>query len=60
MALGSYRGIGAKVLLSDAVVGHKIFRLSGWTIALFVDKEIKELMERLHVTGVAFKQVELS
>ena len=56
--LGTYQGIGKKVLKMSIVDGYKIFRIKGWLITLVVAREIKEVCEHMNVSGVTFKPLQ--
>ena len=54
---GTYRGVIGLKIDPGRVGGSQIFRPLGWQIALIVSEEIKEALEGLGTTGMAFKEV---
>lgn len=54
---GQYRAVYRMRIDPSKVGDAKVFRTSGWTVALIVSEEIKEALERLGTTGTRFKEV---
>ncbi len=54
---GSYRAVYGMRIDPTVVGDAKVFRAWGWTSALIVSEDIKEALERAHVTGAKFKEV---
>jgi hypothetical protein len=55
--VGQYRVVSGMKIDPSKVGDAKVFRTSGWTVALIVSEEIKEALERIGATGVKFKEV---
>ncbi|WP_228558583.1 DUF1629 domain-containing protein [Myxococcus sp. AB056] len=55
--VGKYRGVSGMRIDPTKVGGAKVSRTWGWTIALIVSENIKNALERAHVTGARFEEV---
>ncbi|MCP3137513.1 hypothetical protein LXT23_09225 [Pyxidicoccus sp. QH1ED-7-1] len=55
--VGKYRGVSGMRIDPMKVGGARVFRTWGWTIALIVSQDIKEALERAHVSGAKFEEV---
>jgi hypothetical protein len=55
--VGQYRDVYGMRLDPSKVGAAKVFRTWGWSVALIVGEEIKEAIERMGATGVAFTEV---
>lgn len=55
--VGHFRMITKLFIDPDKATGHKIFRIREWKAPLIVEEEIKNLLERRRVTGIAFQPV---
>ena len=56
--IGEYFGIGKLVLNGPIVDGHHIFRLTNWELPLIVSEKMKENLEELATTGIAFEELQ--
>jgi hypothetical protein len=54
---GSYAGIARLTLSGDKIMGSPIFRLREWESPLIVAERVKNILESLHSTGIAFKEL---
>jgi hypothetical protein len=55
--IGQYRAVYGLRIAPSEVGGARVFRTSGWTVALIVSEEIKAALERVGATGTKFKEV---
>lgn len=55
--LGKYRSVYGLRIDPTQVGGVKVFRPWGWTGVLIVSEDIKDALERAHVTGAEFEEV---
>ncbi|WXH26976.1 hypothetical protein WA016_00887 [Myxococcus stipitatus] len=55
--LGKYRSVYGMRIDPTKVGGVKVFRTWGWTGVLIVSEDIKDALERAHVTGAEFEEV---
>ncbi|WP_342380618.1 hypothetical protein NVS55_13330 [Myxococcus stipitatus] len=55
--LGKYRSVYGMRIDPTRVGDAKVFRTWGWTGVLIVSQDIKDALERAHVTGAEFEEV---
>lgn len=55
--VGTYSSVSGMRINPAKVEGSKVFRTSGWTVALIVSEEIKEALGRAGITGTKFTEV---
>lgn len=55
--IGQYRGVGRLVVDPARARGHSIFRLAGFLVALIINEDLKQVIERIERHGVVFTAV---
>ncbi|MCP3165525.1 imm11 family protein [Myxococcus qinghaiensis] len=55
--VGTYSSVSGMRINPAKVEGSKVFRTSGWTVALIVSEELKEVLGRAGITGTKFTEV---
>lgn len=55
--VGTYRAVSGLRIDRSRVGKEKVFRTSGWSVAIILSQEIKDALERLGVTGARFDEV---
>ncbi|QSQ16942.1 imm11 family protein [Myxococcus landrumensis] len=55
--LGKYRSVYGMRIDPSKVGNVKVFRTWGWTGVLIVSEDIKDALERAHITGAEFEEV---
>lgn len=55
--VGQYRDVRGLRIDASKAGDSKVFRTSGWSIALIVSEELKSALERIGATGMKFQEV---
>ena len=55
--VGQYRSVAGLRIDPTKVEGARVFRPWGWSIALLVSEDVKDALEREHITGTRFTEV---
>ena len=53
-------GYNGMVIDPERASGHKLFRPKGWKIAPVCDDDVRSLLEKERISGIAFKELALS
>lgn len=54
---GQYRMVTKLRIDPKKAIGHKLFRIKNWEIAVIVDEDIKKLLEAKKISGIVFQSV---
>jgi hypothetical protein len=55
--VGQYRSVAGLRIDPTQVEGARLFRPWGWRVALLVSEDVKDALEREHITGTRFTEV---
>jgi hypothetical protein len=55
--VGTYAGIGKMVLNEREIKATQIFRLKNWRLPLLISEPIKDYLESIQATGIAFEEI---
>ena len=55
--VGQYRSVAGLRIDPTKAEGARVFRPWGWSIALLVSEDVKDALEREHITGTRFTEV---